>query len=154
MERAIKTYAFFLIFVLGIISSSSCKTLDMGELVDNFQKATDLQRIQIVKDNLNKEISCQGTVVNVGEYDFFDVTNDIKGIYYQVTAEQQKTKNNVPYQLIFLFKDRDEVKDIEKGQNIEMSGKIIRINDERLQISLWLFCGELTENDKALFKQN
>lgn len=154
MKKLIKTCAFSLIFALGIISSSYCEALDIGELVDNFQAATDLQRVQIVKDNLSKEITGRGRVVNVGEYDFFDVTNDIKGIYYQVTTELQKTKNNIPYQLIFLFKDRDKVKDIEKGQNIEMSGKTIRINDERLQISLWLFCGELTENDKALFKQN
>ena len=154
MGKLIKVCAFFLIFVFGIFGSSYCKALDAGELVDNFQNATDLQKDQIVKDNLNKEILSRGSVVNVGEYDFFDVTNDIKGIYYQVTTELQKTKNNILYQLIFLFKDRDKVKDIEKGQNIEMSGKIIRIIDERLQISLWLFCGELTENDKALFKQN
>lgn len=154
MKQLTKVFAFSLIFVSGIISSSYCKAMDMDDLVDTFQIATDLQRTQIVKDNLSKEITSRGRVVNVGEYDFFDVTNDIKGIYYQVTTEQQKTKNNIPYQLVFLFKDRDKVKDIEKGQNIEMNGKIIRINDERLQISLWLFCGDLTENDKALFKQD
>lgn len=154
MKKIIGTGAFFLIFIFGITGFSYSAALDIGELVDSFQKATDLQRDQIVKDNSGKEISGQGTVSNVGEYDFFDVTSDIKGIYYQLSLEQQKTKNNVPYQVIFLFKDRDKVKDIGKGEVFQKDGKIIRIIDERLQIAVWLFCGELTEDDKTLFKQN
>jgi hypothetical protein len=152
MKKIIKTFAFWLVFIFSVGSLSYAKPMDMEELVDNFQGATDLQRGQILQDNLGKEISAGGTVGNVGEYDFFDVTNDIKGIYYQITTEQQKTKNNIPYQVIFLFKDRDKMQDINKGEAVSKDGKIIRVIDERLQIAVWLFCGELAEKDKALFK--
>lgn len=154
MKRIIRTCAFFLICVLALSSLAYSDAIDIGELVDNFQGATDLQREQILKDNLGKETTASGTVSNVGEYDFFDTVSDVKGAYYQISTEQQKTENDVAYQLIFLFKDKDKVKDIDKGQNIQKDGQIIRINDERLQISVWLFCGDLSENDKALFKQN
>ena len=107
-----------------------------------------------MNDFLGKELSCGGTVSNVGDYNFFDTVNDLGAAYYQVSTVPQKTKNNVTYQLVFLFKDKDKVKDIDKGQKIQKDGKIIRITDERLQISVWLFCGELTENDQHLFKQN
>ncbi len=152
--KRILTCAFFLLFTLGVYRLSYSETVDIEGLVDNFQKATDLQREQILKDNLGKEIASSGMVANAGEYDFFDTVNDFKGTYYQVSLEQQKTKNNIPYQLIVLFKDKDKAKDINKGQFIQNSGKIIRILDERLQITVWIFCGDLTEADKALFRQN
>jgi len=153
MGRLFKTFALSLCFVSLACGFSYCDTLDTEGLVDSFQKATDLQREQILKDNSGKEISASGIVTNAGQYDFFDAANDIKGTYYQVITQQQKTKNNTPYQVVFLFKDKDRVKDVEKGQAIQKDGKIIRVLDERLQISVWLFCGELTEKEKALFNQ-
>ncbi len=152
MKKMLLFFAFFLIPILGVCKFSYAETMDAAGLVDSFSKATDLQKDQILKDYLGKDISCGGKVSNAGEYDLFDTTNDLKGTYYQVTTEPQKTKNNVAYQLIFLFKDRDKAKDIDKGQDIQKDGKIIRIIDERLQISVWIFCGELAEKDKALIK--
>ena len=154
MEKTIKICVIFLIVVAGSSSFSYSRTIGIEELVDKFYNATDLQRDQMLKDSLGKEIAIVGKASNVDEYDFFDVVNDIKGIYYQVSLEQQKTKNNIPYQAILLFKDRNKVKDIDKGESLLKEGKIIRILDERLQITVWLFCGELADNDKALFEQN
>ena len=154
MKKILLVCAFALAVILGLTKPSYSAAMDIEGLVDNFYKATDLQKVQVLKDNLGKEISSGGTVSNVGEYDFFDTANDLGGTYYQVSLTPQKTKNNVIYQLVFLFKNKDKVKDIDKGQNIQQSGKIIRILDERLQISVWIFCGELTEKDKALFKQD
>lgn len=154
MKRILSVLMFFLIFIFGVLSLSYSKPIEIEGLVDNFQKATDLQRDQILKDNLGKEVSANGIVSNVGEYDFFDIVNDLKGTYYQVSLEQQKTKDSVLYQVILLFKDKDKVKDIDKGESIQKDGKIIRIIDERLQIAVWLLCDELTETDKALFKQS
>jgi len=54
--------------------------------------------------------------------------------------------------VILLFKDKESVKDIDKGQSIQKDGKIIKIDDERLQIAVWLLCGDLSEKDKTLFK--
>lgn len=152
MAKLTKTGILVLIFILGSSIFSYCKSVEIAELVDNFQKGTSLQKDQLAKDNLGKEISAAGMVSDAGEYDYFDTATDLKGTYYQVITEQQKTKNNIPYQVIFLFKDKDTVKDIDKGENIQKEGKIIRITDERLQIAVWIFCGELTEKDKALFK--
>lgn len=151
--KKISICAFFLVIVFGFSGLTYSAAIDAAGLVDNFQKATDLQKDQILNDYLGKEITAGGTVSNVGEYDFFDIKSDFRGTYYQLSTEQQKTKNNIPYQVIFLFKDKDKVKDMDKGQNVEKDGKIIRILDERLQISLWILCGELTKNDQALFQQ-
>lgn len=152
MKKLTLLFILALVFILGAIKFSYAQATDIGDLVDNFQKATDLQKTQILKDNLTKDIAAAGVVSNVGEYDFFDIVNDIKGTYYQVSCEQQKTKNNTPYQVIFLFKDKDKVADIQKGQNFQQTGKIVRINDERLQIAVWLLCADITDNDKLLFK--
>ncbi|MDD5196748.1 MAG: hypothetical protein PHV92_03905 [Candidatus Omnitrophica bacterium] len=154
MKKILLVSAFSLAVLLGLNRLSYAAAMDIEGLVDNFYKATDLQKTQVLKDSLGKEISCAGTVSNAGEYDFFDTTNDLGSTYYQVSTIPQKTKNNVTYQLAFLFKDKDKVKDIDKGQHIQQSGKIIRILDERLQISVWIFCGELTQEDKTLFKQD
>ncbi|MFA5725335.1 MAG: hypothetical protein WC937_03680 [Candidatus Omnitrophota bacterium] len=154
MRKILVSCAFSLAVLLGVSGLSYSAVMDIEGLVNNFYKATDLQKVQVLKDSLGKEITCGGTVSNAGEYDFFDTTNDLGNTYYQVSIIPQKTKNNVPYQLVFLFKDKDKVKDIDKGQNIQQSGKIIRLLDERLQISVWIFCGELTQEDKALFKQD
>ncbi|MDD2927286.1 MAG: hypothetical protein PHE30_00345 [Candidatus Omnitrophica bacterium] len=154
MKKILVSCAFSLAVLLGACGPSYSAAMDIEGLVNNFYKATDLQKVQVLKDSLGKEISCGGTVSNAGEYDFFDTANDLGNTYYQVSIIPQKTKNNVTYQLVFLFKDKDKVKDIDKGQNIQQSGKIIRLLDERLQISVWIFCGELTQEDKALFKQN
>lgn len=154
MLKILHSLAVGVILILLGQSLSFSETANITGLVDNFQKSTDLQREEMLKDTLGKETIAAGMVSNVGEYDFFDVVNDMKGIYYQLSLKPQKTPNNIPYQVIFLFKDRAEVKDIAKDQNFQKEGKIIRIIDERLQIAVWLYCGELTEKDKALFKQS
>ncbi len=153
MKKIIASVFLFL-FILGAGSLCYAEAMDIEGVVDSFQKATDLQKNQILEENSGRAISCGGIVNNVGEYDFFDTVNDIRGSYYRLTTEQQKTKNNTPYQLVFLFQDKESAKDIDKGQSVQKDGKIIRIIDERLQVSVWIFCGELTDKDKGLFKQN
>ncbi len=154
MVKTIARFGFILMFFLGAQGLSYSQAIDIGKLADDFQAATDLQKNQMTQDNLDKDISAEGIVENAGEYDFFDTVNDVKGTYYQVITQQQKTKNNIPYQVVFLFKDKDRAKDVSKGQKINRSGKLIKLDDERLQIAVWIYCGEMTESDKTLFKQN
>lgn len=151
MKKIIKTYLLILTLIFAGAGLLHAQTTDITGLVDSFQTATDLQRNDILRDNFGREVTASGMVSNVEEYSFFDVATDSKGIYYQVSLEQQKTKNNTPYQVILLFKDKDAAGDIDKGENLQKDGKIIRINDERLQIAVWLLYGDLTEDDKALF---
>jgi hypothetical protein len=154
MKKLMISIIFSLLFALCISAPGYSAAAEMTSIVDKFQKATDLQRDQMLKDLLSTDISAEGTVANVSVYDFFDIVNDIKGMYYQVATEVQKSKNNTPYQVVFLFKDKEKVKNFDKGQRIQKDGKIIRILDERLQITVWLLCGDLTDSDKALFKSD
>lgn len=153
-----KKIALVCILSIAIISgagiSAYCATLTIRDLVDGFAKATDLQRQAILGEDLGKEISAGGTVANAGEYDFFDTVDDIRGSYFQITTLQQKTTNNVPYQVFFLSKDKDKALNVDRRQAIQRDGKIIRIEDERLQIAVWIFCGDMSEKDKALFKKD
>ena len=154
MKKIVKIYLVILALIFTGAGLLHAAATDIADLADSFQKATDLQKNEILKDNLGREITVSGVVSNVGEYDFFDVASDSKGIYYQINLQQQKTKNNTPYQVVLLFKDRNAAKDINKGQDLQKDGKIIRINDERLQIAIWLLYGDLTEDDKTLFQKN
>lgn len=146
-----KKSIFLLVFV-ALYNLSYCGNVDINALVNSFQEATDIQKAKIILDNLNKEASAFGIVSNVQEHDFFNADEDISGTYYQVTTKQQKTDKNIPYQIVFLYKDKDKAAGIDKGMNIQESGKIIRIADERLQTAVWVFYGELTETDKTLLK--
>lgn len=152
MNRFHKIAVFSLLSSVLIYGISYCGDMDINSLVDSFQKATDLQKTKILSDNIGKDLSAGGIVSNAGEYDFFDTNEDIKGTYYQVTTEQQKTDNNTPYQVIFLFKDQDQASGIDKGEKLSRSGKIIKLTDERLQIAVWILCADLTDKDKALIK--
>ncbi len=126
---------------------------NLGDLVDQFKQATDLKRLDIQNDYFGKEIQATGIVTNVEEYNFFNEKNDLVKKYYRITTEEQKTPNSTSYQVIFLCKDLNSVKDIVKGQAITRTDRIVRISDERLNISVWLYDGEITQEEKELFAQ-
>ena len=138
--------------ILSIASFSYCADVNIGELVDQYKHATDLQRQELEKNFIGNKISVSGTVENVGQYDFFDVSNDTGGIYYKVLLQQETTQNKVPYQVVLLYKDKESVKDINRGQAMEKEGNIVKIVDERLQIAVWIYNGELTDRERQLFK--
>ncbi len=140
------------LMILSIASIGYCADVNIGELVDQYKHATDLQRQELEKNFIGKTISASGTVENVGQYDFFDISNDSGGVYYKVLLQQQETINKVPYQIVLLYKDKDAVKDINRGQMMEKEGNIVKIVDERLQIAVWIYNGVLTERERELFK--
>jgi hypothetical protein len=137
---------------LGFCAVSRCENVNIQELVDQYKHATDLQKQELDRNFIGKRITGSGIVENVGEYDFFDISNDTGGKYYKVLALQQETANKVPYQLIFLYKEKDRVKDINRGERIEKESNIMKIIDERLQIAVWIYDGELTSRELDLFK--
>jgi hypothetical protein len=140
------------VIILSIVSIGYCADINIGEVVDQYKHATDLQRQELEKSFIGKKISTGGVVENAGEYDFFDISNDTGGKYYKVLLKQQETANKVPYQVVFLYKDRNSVKDINRGQTLEKEGNIVKIVDERLQIAVWIYNGELTDRERELFK--
>lgn len=137
---------------LAISSAGYCEKIDMAELVDQYKHATDLQRDELTKQFTGKRIAGSGIVENVGEYDFFDISNDTGGKYYKVLTRQQETASKAPYQVVFLYKDKDKVQGINRGEPIEKEGNIIKLEDERLQIAVWIYDGELTSRERDLFK--
>ena len=138
--------------VLLIASFGHCADLTIGEVVDQYKHATDLQRQELEKNFVGKKISANGTVDNVGQYDFFDISNDTGGVYYKVLLQQEATQSSIPYQVVLLYKDKESVKDINRGQVMEKEGNIVKIIDERLQIAVWIYNGELTDRERELFK--
>ena len=138
--------------ILLIASFGYCADTNIGEIVDQYKHATDLQRQTLEKNFIGKNLSAGGTVENVDQYNFFDISNDTGGVYYKVLLQQETTQNNVPYQVIFLYKDKNSVEDINRGQAIEKEGKIVKLIDERLQIAVWIYNGELTDRERELFK--
>ena len=151
MRISIKSVSVALV-ALFIASFGYSANVNIGELVDQYKHATDLQRQELEKNFIGKKISASGIVENVGQYDFFDISNDTGGIYYKVLLQQQVTQNNVPYQVILLYKDKDGVKDINRGQAMEKEGNIVKIVDEKLQVAVWVYNGELTDRERELFK--
>lgn len=135
---------FIALFITGAVYSFSyCEELEMGQLVDQFKQATDVQRGEL-RDSCNgKEILGYGTVENVREYNTFDEVNDIERNYYEIITGLQKTPKGNPYKVIFLYKNLDKIKDIDKGQTIERRAGILRVIDDRLWISVWLYEGDL-----------
>lgn len=146
-----KVISLFVIILLAA-TLGYCADLNIEEIVDQYKHATDLQRQELEKHFVGKKLSANGTVENVGQYDFFDISNDTGGVYYKVLLRQQMTQNNVPYQVVFLYKDAKGVMDINRGQAFEKEGNIVKIVDERLQIAVWIYDGELTDRDRELFK--
>ena len=142
------------LFVIVLLAASLgyCADVNIGELVDQYKHATDLQRQDLESNFIGKRITVNGTIDNVGEYDFFDVTNDTGGKYYKILLQQQETVNKVPYQVILLYKDKDRIKDMNRGEEIKKEGNIIKIVDERLQIAVWIYDGELSSKELNLFK--
>ncbi|MDD5594954.1 MAG: hypothetical protein PHY94_01795 [Candidatus Omnitrophica bacterium] len=154
MKAIFKGFIFTLFFVAILSLPCFAQALEVNSLVDQFKQATDLQREQIKKDDFGKDLTASGIVANVEEYNFFNEKKDLTRKYFRVTTTEQKTPSNTTYQVNFLFKDLTAVKDMNKGEKKELTGKIIKILDERLQISLWLYIGELSAEEKELFITN
>ncbi len=152
MKYALRIIFIALFFAGAALSFSYCEELEMEQVVDQFKQATDVQRDELRDFYKDREILGYGTAENVREYNTFDEVNDIERNYYEIITDIQKTPNGNPYKVIFLYKNKNKVKDIDKGQVIERPAGILRIIDDRLWISVWLYEGEFTPEEKAQFR--
>lgn len=148
MKKTILTAA----VMLSMVSYSYCANIDIGQLVDQYQHATDVQKQELEKDFIGTRITGRGVIDNVGEYNFFDINTDTGEKYYRVITRQQETAGKTPYQVIFIYKDKDKIKTLSRDESIEKEGTLINIVDERLQIAVWIYEDELTSRDRELFK--
>ena len=138
--------------ILFAATSAHCAEVSIGELVDQYQHATDVQKRELEKNFLGKRLTARGTVENASEYNFFDINTDTGEKYYRVITRQQETVGKTPYQVIFIYKDKDKVRDISRGDTMDKEGTLINIVDERLQIAVWIYVDELTAKDRELFQ--
>ncbi len=152
MRYGAKIIAGVLLFLFATASSSFCEDVGIAQLVDKYKNDTDIQRAEVVKEYLGKKIALSGTVSDASDENTFDVVNDVERDYYKVVTTVENTAAGNPYRAVLIYKDIDKVKNLNKGQTINFSGNIIKIQDDRLYLSVWLSADELTEHERELFK--
>lgn len=147
-------YLLFTASALFVISpvTSYCGPIEIPKLVDQFKAATDLQRREIRNNAFNKEAVGSGLVANVDSYDLYDEANDTRWKYYRATTEVQNSADGNPYRIVVLYKDNNRVKDVNRGQKMETSGNVMKIDDEHMQISVWLHDGAITPGEERVLR--
>jgi flagella basal body P-ring formation protein FlgA len=143
----------FSLFIAAIFLAANCAfaDTDAASLVDQFKKATDLQQQGLIADIKNKKISARGAVKNVEEYRTFNLNTDTGAPYYRVIAETQNSPSGNPYIVSFFYKVKNEVEGINKGQAIEKTGGLLKIFDERLWVSVWIYTGTIGPEEELFF---
>jgi hypothetical protein len=152
LKRVAGIFADALLFLFIFTGASFCQDADISLLVDQYDSGTDLQKAAIEREFIGRNISVTGIVSDVKDEDTFDVVNDVKRFYYGVITEVANTAAGNPYRAVLIYKDKNRVEDINKGQEISFTGNMIKVADDRLYLSVWLSADELTEHERELFK--
>lgn len=143
------------IIILGaaaFTSAAYCESTKVEYLVDRFYKATDVQKKVFGKKYTDERLLFSGTVKNVKEEDTFDIANDVKRRYYKITTEPQQTPEGNSFAGVLIYKDIDKITNISRGQQITREGELLRVVDEGLYLSVWIYEETLTQEEKELFK--
>lgn len=142
------------ISLLGLAATISyCEEISIEELVSQYRRATDLQKSQFEKHFMYEKISIAGKVQNVEQWKFFDTGKDEGKRYYKVTTSPRTTTDGIPYEVLIFYKDKGKVGLINKTQEVRMEGALVKIIDQRLIVSVWVYAEELTDFDKQMFSQ-
>jgi len=153
MGKAVRNILPVLAFTVFIFSHSSCWGIDAGNLVDRYNKKTTVQKKEFERECQDKKVSVNGVVADVKEQKTFDISTDTGGLYYTIVTEPQKSLRNNSYRAFIVYKDESRVSDINKGQRIEVDGKLLWIVDERLLDSVWIYEEDLMPEEKARFRR-
>ncbi|MEJ2744463.1 MAG: hypothetical protein P8123_02075 [bacterium] len=133
-------------------ATSYCGPIEIPKLVDRFKAATDLQRREMRKNTFNKEAVGSGSVANVDSYDLYDEANDRRWKYYRVVGEIQNSPDGNPYRIIVLYRDEKKAKNVNRGQKVENTGHVMKIDDEYMHISVWLHDGAITPGEERVMR--
>lgn len=151
MQRMIKGIIAIL-FLIAAASFSYCEEISIEDLVSQYRHATDIQKAQLADHFRYSKMYASGAVQNVESWNAFD-ENKVKSVYYyRVTTMPQTAEDGTQYEINVLFKDEDQAKLIDKGQEIHVEGTFLKIIDERLIVSVWILSGEMTDLDKEMLK--
>lgn len=152
MLKNLSALMFVLLISALVCHNSYCESIKAEKLVDQFYKETDLEKAHFAQTYKDDKIIVSAEVRDVKEEDTFDVVNDIKRRYYKVVTKTQKTAGDNDYAVILIYKNADKVRDIAKGQWVTKEGKLLRVVDEGLLLSVWLYEENLTKEERELFK--
>lgn len=106
--------------------------INAEDLVDQFSAGTSVQQQEINKFCRGKIVFASGRVSDVKERFFLDEHSgeQAETHYYVVITGLQKTPKGAIYNVIFWYKNLEDVKDFYKGQKIEKKGKLSKIFKE------------------------
>jgi hypothetical protein len=130
-----------------------CASVSVNDLMERYNKATDLQRSAIMGEYQYKTVSVNGVVDNVEAWDTFDERDQTKARYYRVTTGRQQLDAKNFYSIAVFYKDRAKAEKFEKGQDIKVDGSLIKIMYIPGLFSIWVYPEELTAEDKVMFMQ-
>lgn len=136
----------------GACGDSYCEPMEAEELTDRYYNATDVQRKIFGQKYRAQPVVVSAKVKDVKEEDTFDVVNDVKRRYYKVTTEPQNTPAGNSFSAVIIYKDIDSVTNIDRGRWMTKEGKLLKVVDDRLFLSVWLYEGELSQKERELFK--
>ena len=153
MKKAVKSLFSALVFAVFIFSHASSWGIDAGNLIDEYNTKTTVQKKEFERECQDKGVSVNGIVADVKKQKTFDITTDTGGLYYTVATEPQKSLRHNSYRVFIVYKDENRVNNIDKGQRIEVDGKLLWIVDERLLDSVWIYEEDLTLKEKARFRR-
>jgi hypothetical protein len=145
----IKNVFFAALFTMAVFSNAEAMEID--DLVNQFQPLTDVQRDEFRSVHYYENISVSGVVMNVEPWNMFDERTDMGMLYYRVVTAQKTSSKGVPYEILIFYKDKSKVEGLSEGSTISVTGPIIKILDQRLLFSVWVYAGELTAEDKTMF---
>lgn len=140
-----------ILFTAVSASFSYCETITIDELVNQFSHATDVQKSQLDKHYKYEKINVSGTIKNVEPWNTFDERTDVGRHYFKVIMEPRKTADGIPYEILVFYKDKDKVKALDKGQELQLEGTYLKIIDQRLIYSVWVYAEELSAEVKQAF---
>jgi len=151
MARIFKGMFAAFLFIAMTAPCSYCETITIDELVNQFSHATDVQKAQLEKHYRYEKLNVDGIIKNVEPWDTFDEKTDVGRHYFKVVTEPKKTADGIPYEILVFYKNRDKVKALDKGQEIRLESAYLKIIDQRLIYSVWVYAEDLTPEVKEAF---
>lgn len=154
MFRTAKNVFSKTVFFLFIFSASFSygEVMDIDDLARQYNKATGIQRPQIEDAYKYKALTLKGVVKNVETWSTFDERTDTPGEYYRIVTEPKAITESVSYQVWVFYKDESEASMFNKGQDISTEGTLIKVVTEPGIFYIWVYAGELTEEDKIMLE--
>lgn len=153
MRRMMKMVFAAGLFTAVAVSACYCETVMIDKFIKEYDQATGLQRAQMDSDYKYKVISVSGTIENVESWEIFDEKDQIKVQYYRVNTQAQAISQMNSYAVSIFYKDMASVEKLDRGQAITVDGALLKIVVTPGSFAVWVYAGDLTDQDKIMFEQ-